>query len=171
MDEDALFINSTACNEFMRHRGEREEITADINALQYFNQAAIYHFIPLLNEKLPIGCRMAYCSTLSCNGDYFISVRVNNYLRNVVYDMNDNNKWDVYCDYVGEYFRVEYDLDNNGRSINPNLSNSDSTQLAAFLNLIGWDLESDSVNQKLYDELTKRYNEMGGLDSLHILRV
>ncbi|QHJ77450.1 MAG: hypothetical protein [Bacteriophage sp.] len=171
MDEDALFINSTACNEFMRHRDEREEIAADVDTLKYFNQVAIYHFIPLLNEKLPIGCRMAYRSTLPCNGDYFISVRVNNYLRNVVYDVNDNNKWDVYCDYVGEYFRAEYDLDGNGLSVNPNLSNSDSTQLAAFLKLIGWDLESDSVNQKLYDELTKRYNEMGGLDSLYISRV
>lgn len=169
--DNEIYVNSTACNEFTRHRGEREEIAADINALQYFNQVAIYHFIPLLNEKLPIGCKMAYRSTLSCNGDYFISVGANDALSNVAYGVNDDDKWTVYCDYVGEYFRVEYDLDNNGRSVNPNLSNSNSTQLAAFLKLIGWDLESDSVNQKLYDELTKRYNEMGGFDSLHILRV
>ena len=169
--DNEIYVNSTACNEFTRHRGEREEIAADINALQYFNQVAIYHFIPLLNEKLPIGCKMAYRSTLSCNGDYFISVGANDALSNVAYSVNDDDKWTVYCDYVGEYFRAEYDLDNNGFSVNPNLSNSNSTQLAAFLNLIGWDLESDSVNQKLYDELTKRYNEMGGFDSLHISRV
>ena len=169
--DNEIYVNSTACNKFTRHRGEREEIAADINALQYFNQVAIYHFIPLLNEKLPIGCSLFYRSTLSCKGDYFISVGANDALSNAAYSVNDDDKWTVYCDYVGEYFRVEYDLDNNGLSVNPNLSNSNSTQLAAFLKLIGWDLESDSVNQKLYDELTKRYNEMGGFDSLHISRV
>ncbi len=168
MDVDELVINSTACNEFTRHRGEREEIAANVVALLYFNQVAIHHFIPLLNETLPIGCKMAYRSTLSYNGDYFISVRVNNYLRNVVYDVNDNDKWDVYCDYAGIKMNAEYDLDNNQLKVKPNLANSDSTQLASFFKLIGWDLESDSVNQKLYDELTKRYNEMGGFDSLHI---
>lgn len=171
MDVDELVINSTACNEFTRHRGEREEIAANVYALKYFNQVAIYHFIPLLNEKLPIGCNLFYRSTLPCNGDYFISVRANNYLINATYDVNDNDKWDVYGDYSGIRMNAGYDLDTNKLNVKPNLANSDSTQLAAFFKLIGWDLESDSVNQKLYDELTKRYNEMGGLDSLHILRV
>ena len=171
MDVDELVINSTACNEFTRHRGEREEIAANVYALKYFNQVALYHYVPLLNTKLPIGCKMAYRSTLSCNGDYFISVRANNYLTNAVYDVNDNDKWDVYCDYTSMKMYAEYDSDKNELNVKPNFANSDSTQLAAFFKLIGWDLESDSVNQKLYDELTKRYNEMGGFDSLHILRV
>lgn len=51
MDVDELVINSTACNEFTRHRGEREKIAADVDALQYFNQVATYHFIPLLNDS------------------------------------------------------------------------------------------------------------------------
>lgn len=168
MDVDELVINSTACNEFTRHRGEREEIAADTNALLYFIQVANYHFIPLLNMTLPIGCKMAYRSTLSYNGDYFISVRVNKYLSNVVYDVNDDDKWDVCGDYAGMKMNAELDLDRNRINVKPNFANSDSRQLAAFFKLIGWDLESDSVNQTLYDELTKRYNEMGGFNSLHI---
>ena len=168
MDVDELVINSTACNEFTRHRGEREEIAADTNALLYFIQVANYHFIPLLNMTLPIGCKMAYRSTLLYNGDYFISVRVNKYLSNVVYDVNDDDKWDVCGDYAGMKMNAELDLDRNRINVKPNFANSDSRQLAAFFKLIGWDLESDSVNQTLYDELTKRYNEMGGFNSLHI---
>ena len=171
MDKEIIYVNSTACNEFMRHRGERDEIAADVDDLQYFNQVATYHFIPLLNGKLPKGCSLFYRSTSPFNGDYFISVWINDVLSNVMYDLNEADKWTVYCDYTKVYFRAGYDLDGNGFKVKPNFNNSNSTQLAAFFSLIGWDLESDSVNQKLYDELTKRYNEMGGFDSLHILRV
>lgn len=171
MDEDMIFINSAVCNKFTRYRGAREEIAAGVDALQYFDRVALYHYVPLLNTKLPKGCEMAYDFPLrSCKGGHCVAVQMNDALKKAVDAANKKDSWGVWCDYEETYAYLKHPKGTDKICIKPNFSNDNSLKLSAYFTLIGWNLERDDVSQKLYAELTKRYNEMGRFNSLNISR-
>ncbi len=170
MDSE-IYINSAVCNKFTRYRGAREKIAAGVDALQYFDRIALYHYVPLLNTKLPKGCELAYDFPLRCKGGHCVAVGMNYALQKAVDAANENDSWDVWCDYEDAYENLNASKNGNDKIwMKPNFGNDSSLKLSAYFTLIGWNLERASIRQKLYDELTKRYNEMGGFNSLNIPR-
>ena len=170
MDSE-IYVNSAVCNKFTRYRGAREEIAAGVDALQYFDRIALYHYVPLLNTKLPKGCELAYDFPMrSCKGGHCVAVGMNYALQKAVDAANENDSWDVRCDYEDAYENLKHPKGTDKICMKPNFGNDTSLKLSAYLTLIGWNLERASIRQKLYVELTKRYNEMGGFDSLDIPR-
>lgn len=154
-----LFVNSLPCDTVAYMACD--EWQGDSRYRSYFEAIAKRYYLPIINDMLPKGCELSF-SRMVVYGDHWeLVTKANEKLLKAIEAANKKDKWRTFNQMKAN--KKSFD----GMALIPyDLDNDESLKFKAFLSILGFDIDSDELQDSLFDETRESYYQNGSSDGL-----
>lgn len=155
-----LFVNSLPCDVVAYMACDEWEL--DPRYRGYFEAIAKRFYLPIINDMLPKGCELSFLRTARYGDHLELVTKANAKLLKAIEAVNEKDKWKTFNQMKANKKSF------NGMALKPyDLDNDESLKFRAFLSILGFDINSDELQDSLFDETRESYYQNGsnaGLD-------
>lgn len=154
-----LFVNSLPCDVVAYMACDEWEL--DPRYRGYFEAIAKRFYLPIINDMLPKGCELSFLRTARYGDHLELVTKANAKLLKAIEAVNEKDKWKTFNQMKANKKSF------NGMALIPHdLDNDESLKFKAFLSILGFDIDSDELQDSLFDETRESYYQNGNNDGL-----
>ena len=138
-----------------------DEWEGDSRYRGYFEAIAKRFYIPIINDMLPKGCELSFLRAVVYGDHFELVTKANEKLLKAIDAVNKKDKWRTFNQMKAN--KKSFD----GMALIPyDLDNDESLKFKAFLSILGFDIDSDELQDSLFDETRESYYQNGSNDGL-----